>query len=87
MLIPNGPKRRPLKNDYSHVGFAVASKDAVDRLADRARDEGRLLWEPVQESYPVGYYCGVVAPDGTCVEFSYGQPLGPGAQPIGEETV
>jgi len=86
VLIPNGPERARLDKDYSHVGFAVASKADVDRLASRARAEGLLLWEPVQESYPVGYYCGVQAPDGTCVEFSYGQPLGPGAQPMGEET-
>ncbi|MCZ6873564.1 MAG: VOC family protein, partial [bacterium] len=26
-----------------------------------------------------GYYCGVRDPDGNMVEFSYGQPLGPGA--------
>ena len=85
VLIPNGPKRTRLENDYSHVGFAVASRAEVDRIAERAREEGLLLWEPRQESFPVGYYCGVRAPDGTCVEFSFGQPLGPGANPFGEE--
>jgi hypothetical protein len=48
-------------------------------MAEKARVAGYLVWEPRQEPYPVGYYCGVRDPDGNMVEFSYGQPLGPGA--------
>jgi predicted lactoylglutathione lyase len=58
----------------------VAAREAVDQIAERARSEGRLIWEPTEEDYPVGYYCGVRDPDGNHVEFSYGQPLGPGAE-------
>ena len=65
--------------DYSHLGFAVASEQAVDDIAHRAEQAGRLAWPPKRENYPVGYYCGVRDPDGKVVEFSYGQPLGPGA--------
>ncbi|MCX4198148.1 sugar phosphate nucleotidyltransferase [Methylobacterium organophilum] len=36
------------------------------------------------EPYPVGYYCGVRDPAGNYVEFSYGQPLGPGAEDMPE---
>jgi hypothetical protein len=32
----------------------------------------------------VGYYCGLRDPDGNSVEFSYGQPLGPGAEALDE---
>jgi hypothetical protein len=32
----------------------------------------------------VGYCCGVRDPDGRFVEFSHGQPLGPGAPPLPE---
>ena len=64
------------------LGFALDSKDAVDRLAEQARQEGRLLWEPREEDWPVGYYCGVLDPNGHQVEFSFGQPLGPGARPL-----
>ena len=39
-----------------------------------------FIWEPTEEDYPVGYYCGVRDPDGNHVEFSFGQPLGPGAE-------
>ncbi len=57
-----------------------AFTSAVDAIAERARAAGILEWEPRQEPYPVGYYCGLRDPDGNFVEFSYGQPLGPGAQ-------
>jgi catechol 2,3-dioxygenase-like lactoylglutathione lyase family enzyme len=80
VLIEGGESMRQAPNDYSHLGFALESREAVDAVADRARSEGILAWEPVQEDYPVGYYCAVYDPDGNCVEFSYGQPLGPGAE-------
>jgi len=49
-------------------------------LAEQAKKDGRLVWAPRAEPYPVGYYCGIRAPAGNIVEFSYGQPLGPGAE-------
>jgi len=79
VLIPGGPGRDQAERDFSHLGFALESKAAVDRIADEARAAGCLVWEPRQEPYPVGYYCGLKDPDGNFVEFSYGQPLGPGA--------
>ncbi len=79
VLIEGGPGRDQAAGDHSHLGFALASRAAVDAVAERARAAGRLMWEPRSSPYPVGYYCGVRDPDGTCVEFSHGQPLGPGA--------
>lgn len=79
VLLSGGSLREPPEDDYSHFGFAVHSRDAVDRVADLAREEGRLVWPPREEPYPVGYYCGVIDPAGHRVEFSYGQPLGPGS--------
>jgi catechol 2,3-dioxygenase-like lactoylglutathione lyase family enzyme len=79
VLIPGGPGRAQRADDFSHLGFALASEAAVDGIAARARAAGCLLWEPRREPYPVGYYCGVRDPDGGAVEFSYAQPLGPGA--------
>ncbi|MDH3691592.1 MAG: VOC family protein [Gammaproteobacteria bacterium] len=80
VLLPGGPGRGQAMEDFSHLGFALESRVAVDEIADKAREEGTLVWEPVDEPYPVGYYCGVRDPDGNFVEFSYGQPLGPGAE-------
>ena len=67
-------------NDYRHFGFATDNREAVDNIADMARDKDCLVWPPRQEAYPVGYYCGLRDPNGNYVEFSYGQPLGPGSE-------
>lgn len=79
VLLPGGPGREQSERDFSHFGFALESRAAVDAVAERGRKAGCLVWEPRQEPYPVGYYCGLRDPDGNFVEFSYGQPLGPGA--------
>jgi catechol 2,3-dioxygenase-like lactoylglutathione lyase family enzyme len=80
VLLPGGTGRDQAATDFSHFGFAVQSRDAVDAVAEQARAAGRLVWEPREEPYPVGYFCGVRDPDGNAVEFSFGQPLGPGAR-------
>jgi len=82
VLVSNGKRRDQATDDYSHYGFACDSKATVDRLAERGRAEGILAWPPRNAPYPVGYYCGLRDPDGNMVEFSFGQPLGPGAEPI-----
>ena len=82
VLLPGGPGRDQGERDFSHFGFALDSKAAVDAIAARAEAAGCLAWAPRQEPYPVGYYCGLRDPDGNFVEFSYGQPLGPGAPEI-----
>ena len=80
VLIPGGPGRDQSDRDFSHFGFALDSRDAVDAIAAKAEAAGCLAWPPREEPYPVGYYCGLRDPDGNFVEFSYGQPRGPGAQ-------
>lgn len=79
VVIGGGPGRDQAEGDYSHQGFALASRAEVDDIARRAESAGLLAWPAREEPYPVGYYCGVRDPDGNVVEFSYGQPLGPGA--------
>jgi len=80
VLLAGGPARPQLNNDFSHLGFAVASKEKVNAIAEQAEQNGDLIWPPIMEPYPVGYYCGLVDPNGNSVEFSYGQPLGPGSE-------
>jgi len=82
VIMPGGTDRSLAENDYSHFGFALSSRSEVDALAARARKAGCLIWEPHDEPYPVGYYCGLRDPAGNYVEFSYGQPLGPGAEEL-----
>jgi catechol 2,3-dioxygenase-like lactoylglutathione lyase family enzyme len=80
VLMTGGQGTEQDEDNYEHLGLALASREAVDAIAAKAKAEGRLVWPPRQEPYPVGYYCGVRDPDGKMVEFSYGQPLGPGAE-------
>ncbi|PTU73787.1 VOC family protein [Pseudomonas mangrovi] len=82
VMMPGGSERQLAGRDYSHLGFAMETRDAVDAIAAQARAAGCLLWEPRDEPYPVGYYCGLRDPAGNQVEFSYGQPLGPGAEQL-----
>ncbi|MFQ5971257.1 MAG: VOC family protein [Alphaproteobacteria bacterium] len=86
VLLPGGEGRDPRRHDFGHLGYACASRAEVDAVADKARGAGTLVWEPREEPYPVGYYCGVSDPDGNFVEFSYGQPLGPGAPAFDESS-
>ncbi len=64
----------------AHLGYAVASREDVDRAAERGRAAGLEVQGPVEGGPVVGYYCLLRDPDGVWVEFSHGQALGPGAQ-------
>jgi catechol 2,3-dioxygenase-like lactoylglutathione lyase family enzyme len=79
VMISGGKVHSQADGDFSHMGYAMESRAAVDAIAARAKANGILAWPPRDEPYPVGYYCGIRAPDGNVVEFSYDQPLGPGA--------
>jgi lactoylglutathione lyase len=80
VLLGGGPKRDQDKDDMTHYGFGVPSREDVDRIAALAESEGRLHWAPRDYAPPTGYLCGVKDPTGYIVEFSYGQPLGPHAK-------
>jgi catechol 2,3-dioxygenase-like lactoylglutathione lyase family enzyme len=77
VLLGGGPARTQDKDDMTHYGFGVARRADVDQIAERARNEGCLRWEPRDYAPPTGYLCGVTDPTGYIIEFSYGQPLGP----------
>lgn len=79
VMLEGGENLSLPDGDYRHFGFALESRQAVDDIAQRAKEAGCLVWPPRQEAFPVGYYCGLRDPNGNFVEFSYGQPLGPGA--------
>lgn len=79
VVMSGGQNLQLLEKDYRHFGFALDSRAAVDAIAARGQARGCLVWPPRDEPFPVGYYCGLRDPNGNYVEFSYGQPLGPGA--------
>ena len=73
----SGGKNLPLgAEEERHFGFVVETKQAVDDIANRAREDGILFFEP-DEYLPGAYMCGVKDPNGNCVEFSYGHPVPP----------
>src|SRR5688572_31128731 len=46
VFISGGPTRSAEGNDFSHLGFALESREAVDAVAARAQAEGCLVWPP-----------------------------------------
>jgi catechol 2,3-dioxygenase-like lactoylglutathione lyase family enzyme len=77
VLLGGGPERAQTEDDMTHYGFGVPSREDVDWIAERARREGCLHWEPRDYPPPTGYLCAVKDPSGYVIEFSHGQPLGP----------
>lgn len=86
VLIGGAPDRPPqAEGDFSHLGFALPSRDAVDALAEAGRRAGCLAFAPREEPWPTGYYCALRDPSGALVEFSHGQPLGPGSEGLADD--
>lgn len=86
VLMQGGQIRIQSDDNFSHLGFALANKQQVDDIANKAKQQNILIWPPCQEDFPVGYYCGLVDPNGNYVEFSCGQPLGPGRKSLAVTT-
>jgi len=59
----------------AHLGVGCASRDEVDHLCARARNEERLLSGPTDSGYPIGYWAFIADPDGHTLEVSFGQEV------------
>jgi catechol 2,3-dioxygenase-like lactoylglutathione lyase family enzyme len=66
-----------------HLGFAVSSREEVDRIGALARSERRLRLPPTEGGPIVGYFVMVRDPSGNTCEFSFGQPIRPRDLPRG----
>lgn len=60
----------------SHLGMSCETRDAVDAIAEMAKEDGCLLLGPMYRNPVVGYICIVQDPDGNNIEFSVEQVLG-----------
>jgi catechol 2,3-dioxygenase-like lactoylglutathione lyase family enzyme len=60
----------------AHLGVGCQSREYMDDLCARARQEGVLLEEPKDSGYPIGYWAFLRDPDGHTLELSYGQEIG-----------
>jgi catechol 2,3-dioxygenase-like lactoylglutathione lyase family enzyme len=60
----------------AHLGVGCQSREIMDSLCEKARQEGVLLQDPKDSGYPVGYWAFLRDPDGHTLELSYGQEIG-----------
>ncbi|OKH33216.1 bleomycin resistance protein [Calothrix sp. HK-06] len=66
----------PVLSPLAHLGVGCESREYMDSLCDKARQEGLLLQEPKDSGYPIGYWAFLRDPDGHTLELSYGQEIG-----------
>ena len=74
-LMAGGEDGTPNPDSDRHIGFAVDSREEVDRLCAMAKDDGILVWDIFQGPFPTGYVCSVADPNVNTVEFSCGHLL------------
>lgn len=84
VLIAVAEVEYPLR-PWAHLGVGCGSREEVDRLCSEARAEGRLLTEPVDSGYPVGYWALLSDPDGHTLELSHGQEVGLAVERAGRQ--
>ncbi|NJM99395.1 MAG: VOC family protein [Phormidesmis sp. RL_2_1] len=60
----------------AHLGVGCQSRELIDSLCEKAKQEGVLLQEPQDSGYPIGYWAFLRDPDGHTLELSYGQEIG-----------
>jgi lactoylglutathione lyase len=73
MFNRDAGRAQPIMAPFAHIGIEVPERADVDALADRARAEGCLSWEPRDMPDPVGYICALSDPDGNVIEISHDQ--------------
>lgn len=60
---------------WAHIGIELPNRSDIDDVAAKAKELGRLQWEPMQMAEHIGYICGVLDPDGNLLEFSHNQKV------------
>ncbi len=66
----------PVLSPLAHLGVGCKSRESMDALCQKARQEGVLIEEPKDSGYPIGYWAFLRDPDGHTLELSYGQEIG-----------
>ncbi|WP_325052145.1 VOC family protein [Dulcicalothrix desertica] len=66
----------PVLSPLAHLGVGCKSREYMDSLCDKARQEDLLIQEPKDSGYPIGYWAFLQDPDGHTLELSYGQEIG-----------
>ncbi len=71
--LPHEIQTEPAPMD--HLGFALESREEVDRIDRMAREDGIHKLGPVDGGAIVGYFVMVHDPSGNTCEFSFGQDI------------
>jgi lactoylglutathione lyase len=58
---------------FAHFGIELPTKEAVDEVAERAKQADCLTMPPTMMPQPIGYITMLRDPDGNTVEFSWDQ--------------
>lgn len=66
----------PVLSAIAHLGVGCSSREELDVLCAKAKQEGLLLKAPQDSGYPIGYWAFLSDPDGHTLELSYGQEVG-----------
>ena len=66
----------PVLSPFAHLGVGCKSREYMDILCQRAKQEGILIQDPTDSGDPVGYWAFLRDPDGHTLELSYGQEIG-----------
>lgn len=66
----------PVLSPIAHLGVGCQSRESMDALCERAKQEGLLVQEPKDSGYPIGYWAFLRDPDGHTLELSHGQEIG-----------
>jgi catechol 2,3-dioxygenase-like lactoylglutathione lyase family enzyme len=75
VLIQTGSVQTVL-SPLAHLGVGCKSREDVDTLCEKAKQEGVLIQPPQDSGYPIGYWAFLRDPDGHTLELSYGQEIG-----------
>lgn len=74
VFLEDGSLEAPL-GPFAHLGVALESRAAVDRMIAKAEAEGVTVKEPFDCPPPVGYGAMLLDPDGHTLEISCGQTV------------
>lgn len=72
--VPLGP--------FAHIGIEVPTREEINEIAAKAKEEGCLALGPMQMPKEIGYICFVKDPDGNTIEFSHDQGVYETAQEV-----
>ncbi|HEY9824021.1 MAG TPA: VOC family protein [Stenomitos sp.] len=76
IVLIQSSSAHPVLSPLAHLGVGCKSREFMDSLCEKAREEGILLQEPKDSGYPIGYWAFLRDPDGHTLELSYGQEIG-----------